>query len=217
MVEETLKLENNLTVYFEPGLDGGGSTQRQDFVDAVSKTGKSHFNRIFEWCAGPGFIGYTFLDKKMCNHVVFSDIHNRAIHFVNITAEKNNIVDSVTTYVCDEINKIPLTEKWDLVLSNPPHCFDQHTLNQMKNNPDMTNIMRILCDVNYVIHKEFFENIIKYLEPGADLFLSETYEDPIIKNLAITNGLTFIDFHPAPMLAMTSASVAGVFQFKYIP
>jgi methylase of polypeptide subunit release factors len=223
MTEQTIELENGLIVYLSRGLDGGGSTHRQDFIKALGKNEKKYFNRIFEWCSGPGFIGYNLLDQKMCEHVVFSDIHQPAINFVNKTAERNNVKDNVTSYVMGEIKNIPITEKWDLVLGNPPHCFDIQGADFSYIPPTdsledwgIDDLRRLIEDREYKIHIEFFENIIKYLEPNADIYLSEIGEDPFIKELAINNGLTFIEFSPAPELSRTSSEFAGIFHFKYI-
>jgi len=222
MVELSLELENGLIVYYEGRLDGGGSVQRHDFINALSKNEKKYFNRVFEWCSGPGYIGYNLLDQKMCDQVVFSDIHQHAIDFVNITAERNNVKDNITTYPVGEINKIPVTEKWDLVLGNPPHCFggegaDFSYLEGQGPLEDhgIDNLRRLLEDRDYKIHIEFFENIIKYLEPNADVYLSENREDSILKELAISNGLSFVEFISAPELAKSSNIISGIFHFRF--
>jgi 16S rRNA G1207 methylase RsmC len=123
MIEQTIELENGLLIYFRRGLDGGGSTQRQDFIKALGKNKKKYFNRIFEWCSGPGYIGYNLLDQKMCEHVVFSDIHQLAINFVNKTAEKSQYravgLSCINVLSCKKIVKLPKTR----IITKLTHCI----------------------------------------------------------------------------------------------
>ncbi len=215
MIENYGVLENGLTVYWTIGLNGGGINQRHDFVDAVKKTGKVKYKRAFEWCSGPGYIGYNMIDLGICEHIVFSDLYEPAIDFVNITAAKNNIEGKVTAYLADEIKKIPTTEKWDLVVANPPHIFNQAQLDVMKDDPEMKDNIRILFDIDYKIHTEFFQNITNYLELGADLYISGNGIHPIINELAIAGGLTFIDYYPALQLGI-HAPHSKIYHFKYL-
>ena len=48
-------------VSYKRHLDGGGSTFGQDFVPLLQKRGMPKVHRAFEWCAGPGFIGFSLL------------------------------------------------------------------------------------------------------------------------------------------------------------
>jgi len=44
-------------------LDGGGSTFGQDFIPVLRARGMPKVQRTFEWCSGPGFIGFSLLGR----------------------------------------------------------------------------------------------------------------------------------------------------------
>ncbi len=78
---------NNIIVYWIPGLDGGGRTYGQQFVPVVeSLFGK--VDRIHEFCAGPGFIGFSLLAAGLCDSLCLSDINPLAVELLKATVKK---------------------------------------------------------------------------------------------------------------------------------
>jgi tRNA1(Val) A37 N6-methylase TrmN6 len=63
------------------------------------------------------------------------DLYDIGLKDIIITAAVNNMKDKVTTYLCDEVSKLPKHEKFDLVVANPPHCIWDITDNMSANNP----------------------------------------------------------------------------------
>ena len=53
----------NITVYYAADLDGAGSTMADGFVHFIAAYvgQKRQFDRMFEWCAGPSFVGFALL------------------------------------------------------------------------------------------------------------------------------------------------------------
>ena len=51
----------DIRVHFKKHLDGGGRTFGQDLVTFLELHGMPQQQRVFEWCAGPGFIGFSLL------------------------------------------------------------------------------------------------------------------------------------------------------------
>lgn len=214
----TFTLDNNFVVSYIDGLDGGGILHLPDFKAAVESSGKSHYTRAVEWCAGFGVIGFDFLNRSVCDHMSFIDCHEPAIHWLSETIKQNAIDEKTELYLTDNIAAIPSDVKWDLVLANPPHAFTLDTREMFEKtleNPNQcADVIRITCDVDFVIHKEFFENIRAHLLPNADVFISEVGYLEEIKQLATNAGLIWVATHPAPKLSINSSTDAVVFHFK---
>lgn len=211
---EKFNLDNGIILHNIHNMDGGGSTHYTDFLEIVSTVGKKHYARALEWCSGPGFIGYAFLCNKICEHIVFMDKYAPAIDSCVETANQNNLIDNITTYVADAIYKLPSIEKFDLVLGNPPHMWDRDIfLNETRKNYEQNNhtlteehievLERLLLDHNQDIHIEFFSHITEHLLPEADLFISEPGDSknmPEIVEYAVKNDLIFVGEYPMPTM-----------------
>ena len=111
---------NDIVVYWRPELSGGGLSYGQQFIPVTKKLfGK--VKRIHEFCAGPGFIGFSLLANGLCDTLCLSDINPEAIKAMKLTVKKNRLEDKVDIYLSNGLKNIPEYEKWDLVVSNPPH------------------------------------------------------------------------------------------------
>ena len=153
---------NGLKVAYLPKLDGGGSETYKEFIVIVKKTiGK--VDRICEFCAGPSFIGFSLLAEGLCNSLCLVDINPEAIKAIQETIKLNNLQDKVTVYQSDGLSNVPKTEKWDLVVSNPPH-FHAKTQEEYKQN---------------IILKDF--KLIYYYEELL-LLLMVTYQKELFKH-----------------------------------
>ena len=64
-------------------------------------------------------------------------------------------------------------------------------------------------------HKEFFKNITKYLNPNADLYISEIYQNSHFVDCAKEVGLNVIEVFPSPMLSINSRTEAIIYHFRY--
>ena len=206
---------SDFEVLYVDGLDGGGYDHLPDFVNAI---GQKHYTNAVEWCAGFGVIGFDFLNKGMCDHMSFIDCYEPAVRWLNRTIEHNNVENKTTVYLADKVSLIPEDVKWDLVLANPPHSFGSEPVEYFKetiNDPQLlSDVMRITCDEDLSIHKEFFANIRNYLLPDADIFISEVGYLNTIQELAEDAGLIFVTKHKAPTLSKDSNTEAVIFHFK---
>ena len=215
MADRTFDLDSNFAVLYEDGLDGGGIDHLPDFRNAV---GKKKYNKAVEWCAGFGVIGFDFLNRGVCKNMAFIDCHAPAIDWLEKTIEHNNVQNNTALYHVNRIGMLPEDVKFDLVLANPPHSFDEATLihfnDTIKDMIVREDIVRIACDPNLEIHKEFFANIRNHLEPGADVFISEVGCFELIQQFAEDAGLVFVTKHPAACLSRDSNTDAVIFHFK---
>jgi methylase of polypeptide subunit release factors len=223
---EPFDLDCDITLSNICNMDGGGSTHYKDFLSIVRDLGKGQYTKGLEWCAGPGFIGYSMLGHNICDHMVFMDKFAPAIESVNDTATEHNLSDRVTTYVLERISDIPESEKFDLVLGNPPHVWDRDQFmesiraewtekNHELKQENIDVLERLLLDHGKDIHKEFFDNISSYLLPGADLFISEPGGSdvmPEMKTYGKSSGLVLMS--ERPMYAMRNTS-PGAMLYHY--
>ena len=187
-------------VYDEWGLDGGGRSWGNEFPKVLRTLHPTRvFNRCLDWCSGPGYCGFEMMDQGVCKSLALMDLHDLAIKYANITIEKNNCQDRVVAYNIDRVASLPEHEKFDLVIGNPPHSAGvNHELDF-----DQT---RILSDVGWESHKEFFANIGKYLTEDGVIWLCENASpgagpqeifEPMIREngFKINNRVDGEDFH----------------------
>lgn len=159
----------NLVVYYTEEMDGGGMDFGQEYVPVIQQRWPGRvFNRCYEWCSGPGFIGYALLDYGICQTVCFSDIYDPAVAMAQITSRVpiNNCASQVTAYLLRDLALLPRHEQFDLVVANPPHNpnGDRETLTRVHNT-------RIEQDPEWAGHQNFFCNIQKHLTTDGVILL----------------------------------------------
>jgi len=170
----------DIEVSYSWPLNGGGIIFAHEFVPIVAqKIGK--VGHVFEYCAGPGFIGFNLLANGLCDRLTLADSNPEAVEAIKETIKKNNLQDRVTVFQADCLDGIPESEQWDLVVSNPP--WQLRTKNKK-------NI--ILCDPGGRVHEKFYRDINKFLKPdGSILFLEggEYTNTNRFKGMIEKNGL----------------------------
>jgi len=149
-------------IFDRPDLDGGGPGFGQDYKRVLTELGLNECGRLFEFCAGPGYIGYSLLASGFCSTLALADVNPVAVEAAKKTAQYNNIDRKVAIYLSDGLNQIPATEKWDLVVGNPPHFLEWKGPSQLR------------CeDPGWDLHKRFYSQVKQFLNPGARVLLQE--------------------------------------------
>jgi methylase of polypeptide subunit release factors len=151
-------------VAYKIHLDGGGSTFGQDFVPVLRHRGMRQVARAFEWCAGPGFIGFSLLAHGLCETLCLADVNPEAVAACAKTVRDNKLEDRVGVYRSDNLDDIPPAEQWDLVVSNPPHFVDTSFGQLRYHDPD------------WRVHRGFFGKVARHLKPGGVIVLQENNE-----------------------------------------
>ena len=151
-------------VSYKRHLDGGGSTFGQDFVPLLRQRGLPKVGRAFEWCAGPGFIGFSLLAHGLTETLCLADINPEAVAACRRTVARNRLEGKVAVYRSDNLQDIPAAEQWDLVVSNPPHFVDTSFGQLRYHDPD------------WRVHRGFFGRIARHLKPGGVVVLQENNE-----------------------------------------
>ena len=182
----------NINIYYEPHLDGDGRVFYPEFQRIIKeRIGK--VNIIYEYCAGPAFIGFSLLEDKMCKKLVLSDIVLDSVECCKKTIKENKLNEKVSLYLSDCLKQIPL-QKWDLVVSNPPHFSKEDNFGFRENGEPTKSIISL--DKNWEIHKNFYMNIKKYLNKGGLTLFVENGRGScpeLFKEMIKEGGLKYID------------------------
>jgi methylase of polypeptide subunit release factors len=180
-------------VFWEQGLNGGGTYFGTEYPEVIKTLYPNHtFNRCLEWCSGPGFIGFNIMSHNLCKNLTLVDLYQPALNKVKETIEYNNLQEKVDFYKSSTIKDLKSTHKFDLIVANPPH-YDKRS--------DDGNDSRILDDVDWEIHKEFYENIGFHMADECVILIQENEDGSkpeYFYNMIEKNNLKLFDVIKSP-------------------
>ena len=151
----------DIPVHYKDHLDGGGRTIGLAYLPLLHDCGAPRQPRVFEWCAGPAFIGFALLGYGFCDTLCVADINPEAVEACRRTVTGGKLDDRVTIYRSNNLDDIPATEHWDLVVGNPPHFADS--------SPGELRYY----DANWELHRRFFGTVGRFLRLGGMIVLLE--------------------------------------------
>jgi SAM-dependent methyltransferase len=151
----------DVRVHYKRHLDGGGSSFGQDYIPFLHDRGMPRQGRVFEWCAGPGFIGFSLLGFGLCDTLCLADVNKEALAACRRTVAASGLAERVSLYQSDNLKNIPPSEQWDLVVGNPPH-FDWERSSELR-----------FADEGWHLHRDFFASVGRFLKPGGVLLIQE--------------------------------------------
>lgn len=158
-----------IDINYRAELDGGGTDFGQQFIPFLQSRGMPKQKRVFEWCCGPAFIGFSMLGHGLCETLCLSDINPAAIASCRNTIRTNKLDERVSVYQSDNLKDIPSPEKWSLIVSNPPHFIDQYEGDIRAYDPD------------WRIHREFFETVSSHLTDDGVIVLQENNRGSVVE------------------------------------
>jgi len=182
----------NTSVSYNGFLAFGGHSFGQDFVPVV-KDIFVKVPRICEFCCGAGHIGFSLLANGLCESLCLIDINPEAVKMCKKTIEENKLEDRVSVYLSDGLSNIPPSEKWDLVVSNPPNA--NHLWEKNKGTMTAARYLRVV-DPNWNIHRQFYADVGKFLKPKGSVLFVENIEANMPwfhSEMIIKNGLELVD------------------------
>lgn len=151
----------DIDVSYLPELNGGGIIFAYEFVHVVAqRIGK--VRHVCEYCAGPGFIGFSLLANNLCDRLTLTEVNPKAIAAIKETIKNNRLEDRVAVYQSDCLESISEKEKWDLVVGNPPWHLHKKGPKDIR-----------VCDPGGRVHKKFFQDVHKFLKPGGTILFIE--------------------------------------------
>ena len=156
-----------LVLFDHPSLHMGGLIFGQDFSRVLHELGFHRCERLFEFCAGPGYIGYELFAHGFCEKLTLSDINPLGALAARKTARFNDIEDRVNIYVSDGLRQIPPEEKWDLVVSNPPLALPR--------NESEKDIRQY--DPDWRLHKHFYSSVMSFMKPQGHVVMLEIEDE----------------------------------------
>src|SRR3989338_2844625 len=180
-----IKKYKDIEVAWLPELNGGGMTHGQQFIPIV-KIICGKIDRVFEFCAGPGFIGFSLLAEGLCSSLCVADANPLAVEALKETVRRNRLTDRVSVYLSNGLNGIPETERWDLVVANPPHFTAKQrkskgllglsktnfaSANSAKKTPEFW----LIEDHDWKIHQDFYLKVNKFLKQHGKILMQENY------------------------------------------
>jgi predicted RNA methylase len=175
--ESIVAYYGQIAVFDKPNQHMGGLAFGRDFPRVLNELGIGRRGRLFEFCAGPGYIGYSLLAAGWCESLVLADIDPDAVSTARFTAAHNELEDRVVVYRSDALDQIPDSERWDLVVVNPPHFSEP--------NPDIR-----IFDAGWELHRRFYASVASHMNPGGLVVMAEAQEgsDPELFEEMIRNG-----------------------------
>ena len=161
--EEIVAVYDGIAVFDRPQQHRGGMAFGRDFPRVLNELGVRRCSRLFEFCSGPGYIGYSLLAAGWAETLALSDIEAGAIATARRTAAYNGLEDRVSAYVSDALDQIPGTERWDVVVANPPHFL-----------PDPARPEDIqVFDRDWCLHRRFYGAVERHMRPGGLVIVAE--------------------------------------------
>lgn len=176
----------DIRVNYKDHLDGGGRTTGLDYLSFFRDVGLPRQPRVFEWCAGPGFIGFAMLGYGFCDSLCVADVNPEAVAACKRTIKESRLASRVAVYRSDNLDNIPPTEQWDLVVANPPHFADS-SAGEIRYH-----------DADWSLHKRFFKAVSRHLKPGGMIVLQENNNGSTaetFREMIETAGLSVVFVH----------------------
>lgn len=155
---------HGINVTHDLDLNGGGILFSDYYVKFFKKFSVTKQKNIFEWCAGPGYIGFSLYAKGICDELYLADINHKAIVSCQQTIENNNL-KNVYVYHSDNLNNVP-DIKWDFIVGNPPH------FNSSAFDNDFWKLR--VYDKEWKVHEQFFDKINNYIHKNTVILLIES-------------------------------------------
>ena len=184
--ESIVAYYGQIAVFDKPNHHMGGLAFGRDFPRVLNELGIGRRERMFEFCAGPGYIGYSLLAAGWCESLVLADIDPDAVSTARFTAAHNELEDRVVAYRSDALDQIPDSERWDLVVANPPHFSER--------NPDIR-----IFDPGWELHRRFYASVAGHMNPGGLVVMAENQEgsDPeLFEEMIRAGGGQPVAIHP---------------------
>lgn len=177
---------DDLKVFYEKRFDGGGTTfgfnaiTKPIITDYIQDSGD-----VLEMCSGPGFIGYTLLERKKVKRLVLSDVNIDLYPSIQETNEFNKL-QNVEFILSDCFDEISEENKFDIIVSNPPH-FKTIRPDGYRSREEKL----ISLDFNMEFHKKFFDSVHKFLKPNGKIILIENCDGVTEEDIRVLSNEHF--------------------------
>jgi methylase of polypeptide subunit release factors len=164
-------------VYFEKHLDGGGTSFGVEAIKNNLVFSNINKGKILEMCSGPGFMGFYINFIGLADELYLIDINKENEDYINETIKSNELTN--TKFIHSDVFE-SFTENivFDTIISNPPHFINSSWL---IDEPDWQDILSI--DKEWKFHKNFFNNVEKFMNENTKIILIENYQGMSVKDM----------------------------------
>ncbi|OON79708.1 methyltransferase [Streptomyces tsukubensis] len=157
-------------VSYTEELDGGGNTFGRAYAPFVERH-LGHVGSAFEWCAGPGFIGFSLLAAGLCTSLDLGDLNPASQAVVDRTVKANGLENQVRFHLSDSFAQVPADLRWDLIVGNPPHVNAAAPASEYQH----SHSPLIWKDTDWSIHRDFYAAAPGFLNPGGSILIQENH------------------------------------------
>ncbi len=134
--------------------------------------------KILDICSGVGIVGLTLFSElrkdSIVKEVAFADINIFNLNSLHRTLRVNHLDqllgNQIRYYLSDGLNHIPRDEKFDIIVSNPPHYFGQ-SFN--KKDTPLSPSRLGTYDAGWNFHKSFYRQCHDYLTERGEVWFLE--------------------------------------------
>jgi methylase of polypeptide subunit release factors len=163
--------------------------------------------RVLDICCGTGIIGLTVFARLRQGDTVravgLSDINIFNLNALRRTLKSNALEplvgSEIKVWLSDGFAHIPAEERFDLIVSNPPH-FPRDDFTSGDFSPDVLGTF----DANWSFHSDFYRQCHERLRPGGEVWFLENgegaTEDDLRPFIAANPRLHYIGRRDEPLL-----------------
>lgn len=172
---DLINTDKDIHVCYTQEVEVNGLRARDDILNVVTTYSiKKQFDHLFEPFCGHGAIGFNLLENKIANKLTLLDIFQPAIDCCKQTIELNQLHEICRTICTSTFSSVQTTEteKFDLVVGNPPWRKSVNDDASMLHPDEHT--LRKGVDQDWSAHKDFFAHISELTTDDVEIFL---YED----------------------------------------
>ena len=132
--------------------------------------------RVLDICCGVGIIGLTIFSKlreeSIVNKVGFIDINIFNLNSLHRTLKINKLDgmlgNEIKFWLSDSLGNVPREEKFDLIVSNPPHFFLEDRTTDVLSPSTLGTY-----DADWSFHKSFYDICHEYLTERGEIWFLE--------------------------------------------
>jgi SAM-dependent methyltransferase len=150
----------DIRVNYRDHLDRGAHV-RHGIPAAISRSRHAASTARIRMVCGARFHRLRFARIRFLRHLCLADINPEAVEACRLTVAQNGLTNRVSIYHSDNLDGISSSERWDLVVGNPPH-FSDISPGELR-----------FHDEGWKLHQRFFAAIDRFLKPGGIIVLLE--------------------------------------------
>ncbi len=131
--------------------------------------------KVLDICCGVGIVGMTIFSKlgnEAVKHVALSDINIFNLNSLRRTLALNHLDhllgERIACYLSEGLSQVPRGEKFDLIVSNPPHYF---VTDRTKDGLSPGRLGTY--DAGWSFHQSFYEQCHEYLTDRGEVWFLE--------------------------------------------